>query len=302
MNDFSCSTIKKILTEFVSLGGKRIDVTGGEILTRKDINEIMSIAKGLHIKTEGVTNASLLTDEILKFWKATGVEAVAISLDGHTSETYNHIRRQNNEVFKKVLENIHKCAAMGFNTKVNTVVFSSNLNIMEDILRLSIDLGANEHGFYFFSTVGSGEKFRDEVADPEEWLRIIRTKLWKYRDLIKISLEVPLIETTLAEKLNIGCFMQNPWHLQLLPNGNVYPCAIMAAYDHPIGDIYNSTLAQLWNDPGLRSGEYYRRYIAPRIKQFGSCVDYPNFTHLLKSDAYQFVCLCTKFKIEELMI
>ena len=187
IEDFTTVTLEKILTEFVSLGGKRIDITGGEILMRKDINRVMMIAKGLGIKTEAVTNASLLTDDILKFWQAIGIEAVAISLDGHTAETYNHIRRQDEKTFETVLRNIQRCAVMGFSTKVNTVVFSSNLKIAENITQLAIELGANEHGFYFFSPVGSGERHQREVADPIEWLRIIRTELWKYKDLIKIS-------------------------------------------------------------------------------------------------------------------
>jgi len=301
MKEFSFEKITSILEEFVSLGGKRIDITGGECLMRSDLNKIAAFAKQLGIKVEIVTNASLVTQEHLDFWKSIAIDSVAISLDGHTSEIYNHVRNQNEETFFKVLGIIKKSSEMGFYTKVNTVVFTRNLFAATKITKLAIDLGAHEHGFYYFSPVGSGVERKDEVADPIEWLNIIRTKLYNFKDSIKLSLEVPIIEASLAKKLNIGCFIKDPWHLQILPNGNVYPCAIMSAYDRPIGNIHESSLEKIWKNSSLRNGEYYNKNILPLMEQFHGCVNYESFSHLVKSGEYNFVCLCTKFKIDELI-
>jgi MoaA/NifB/PqqE/SkfB family radical SAM enzyme len=294
---------RQILTEFASIGGKRIDITGGEPLTRWETPKIIELSESLGIKTELVTNASLLTEKKLQFFKKVGLHGIAVSVDGSTAEIYNRIRRRDEKTYDLVLKNIRRSAELGFYTKVNTVVFNSNLADLENISRLAIDLGAKEHGFYYFSPIGRGYSSYAQVADPIEWLKIIREKLWKLKDQIKFSLETPIIEAELAKerRLKIDCFMKDPWHLQILPQGNVYPCAIMSAYNIPVGNIFDSTLLDLWNDPSLRSKEYYRKNIAPLMKKYAACVDYPTFSDRIRSGEFKFVCLCTKLKIEEIM-
>lgn len=294
---------KQILTEFVSIGGRRIDITGGEPLTRRETPEIIQFCKNLGIKTELVTNASLLTEELLQKFRGMGLDAIAVSVDGSKAAIYNQIRKRNRKTYNLVLRNIKRSAELGFYTKVNTVVFTSNVSDLAEISKLAIDLGAMEHGFYFFSPIGRGYSSYVQVADPLRWLKIIRTKLWKLRDQIKFSLETPIVETKLANKrkLKIDCFVQDPWHLQILPQGNVYPCAIMSAYDIPVGNIFQSTLEEIWNNQKLESRKYYRESILPLMRKYSACVDYPSFSHLIRKGHYKFVCLCTKFDIEELM-
>jgi MoaA/NifB/PqqE/SkfB family radical SAM enzyme len=303
MGEMSFENIESVLRAFVSIGGRRIDITGGEPLMRKDILSIVALAKQLGIKTELVTNASLLTEKKLEFFKKVGLDGIAVSLDGSTAEGYNVIRRRDERTFNKVIRMIKRSAELGFYTKVNTVVFASNMTDLANISMRAIGLGAEEHGFYYFSPIGRGDSSYCQVADPLEWLKVIRNDLWPLKNSIKFSIETPIIETELAQSRNlkIGCFMQDPWHLQILPHGNVYPCAIMSSYDHPVGNLYGKALADLWNSPDLRNGKYYEQNILPLMEKNAACVDYPSFSHLIKSGDYKFVCLCTKFPIEELM-
>lgn len=100
-------------------------------------------------------------------------------------------------------------------------------------------------------------------------------------------------------KLETRCYLENPWHLQILPDGNVYPCAIMAAYNKPLGHLGALGLRRIWESEALWSGEYYSRNVAPLIKSFAGCVEYPAFSHLVRSGEYKFVCLCRKFSPRE---
>ena len=303
LGEMTFAKIESVLREFVSIGGRRIDITGGEPLMRKDINFVVALAKKLGIKTELVTNASLLTERKLDFFKSVGLDGIAVSVDGSTAEGYNVIRRRDERTFNRVLRMIRKSAELGFYTKVNTVIFNSNLRDLKNISRLAIDLGAKEHGFYYFSPIGRGCSSYAQVADPLEWLKIIRGELWLLRNSIEFYLEVPIIEAEIAQSRNlkIGCFMQDPWHLQILPQGNTYPCAIMSSYDRPVGNLYEKSLTELWNSPDLRDGRYYEQNIAPLMAENAACVAYPSFNHLIRSGDYKFVCLCTKFPIEEIM-
>lgn len=294
---------EQILREFVAIGGKRIDITGGEPLMRPETPKIIQLCKSLGIKTELVTNASLLTEKKLQDFKAMGLDGIAVSVDGSTAEIYNRIRRRNKKTYNLVLKNIKRSAELGFYTKVNTVVFASNLSDLPEISKLAIDLGAKEHGFYFFSPIGRGYSSSTQVANPPRWLKVIREKIWKLKDEIKFSIETPIIEEKLARerKLKIDCFMKEPWHLQILPQGNVYPCAIMAAYNIPVGNVFEKTLTEIWNGRELQSKAYYLKNIAPLMARYAGCVDYPTFSHFVRSGKYKFVCLCTKLDIEEIM-
>ncbi|OGZ32441.1 MAG: hypothetical protein A2V69_02375 [Candidatus Portnoybacteria bacterium RBG_13_40_8] len=301
LDEFSIEKIKEVLRNFKELGGQRIDVTGGEPLMRKDIAEIIKIGKKIGLKIELVTNASLLTDRKLKLFKKLGLDAVAISLDGSSYKIYRKIRPVSRETYSKIVSNIKKCVKLGFYTKVNTVVFNSNLDDLVNINELCIKWEVNEHGFYYFTPVGRGTANLSEVVDPSKWLKIIRSDLYKRKDKIKLSIETPVLESNLTKNLNIFCYLKNPWHLQILPDGNVYPCAIMAFYNKPCGNLYSQTLKEIWYDKKLWDSTYYRKNILPLLKKFGSCVYFnKTFKQLIRNRKFKFICPMCKYKTEDL--
>lgn len=296
----SLVNLAKLFSDFKFLGGKRIDITGGEPLMHPEIDFILEYAiEHFGFRTELVTNSLLLTDERLEHFGAIGLSEIAISLDGSTHETHARIRGISQKAFGRVLTNIGKAAKLGIKTKVNTVVFASNFHDLADITRLAIDLGAREHGFYFFSPIGRGSNDWENVANPLDWLKLIRDRLTALTDKIKISLEVPILEGDLAEKLETRCYLEDPWHLQILPDGNVYPCAIMAAYNRPLGNLGAVRLRRTWGSEALWNGKYYSQNVAPLVRNFAGCVDYPAFSRLVRSGEYRFVCLCRKFSPQE---
>ena len=301
MPEFSLTKIKKTLEEFKKLGGERIDITGGEPMVRQDINQIIKVSKDLDLKTELVTNATLLNDKNFKEFKRLGLDQIAISLDGSIYPVHQKIRGISKKEYEKVLNNIQKSKQYGFKTKVNTVVFQSNFHDLINITKLCLKLEACEHGLYFFSPIGRGSKHQPEVADPLAWLKLLRKELIKLDHKIKLSVEVPLLEKEVAKKLNTACYLDDPWHLQLLPDGQVFPCAIMCAYQKPLGNLYQQSLTQIWHRALDWHDKYYEQQIKPLFQSCGGCVNYPSFSRLIKTDQYEFVCLCRKFKIKELI-
>ncbi len=289
--------------ENTQIGGTRIDITGGEPLMRQDIGILLLLAiKNFGLKTELVTNSMLMTAVDLKEFKDAGLNEIAISLDGSTHETHSRIRGISEKAFEQVLKNIRAAVASGIKTKINSVVFASNFSDLADITRLAIDLGAREHGLYFFSPIGRGTMDAANVASALEWLKKIRQDLLPLADKIKISLEVPLLETEIASRVETRCYLEDPWHLQILPDGKVYPCAIMAAYGKPLGNLHHKTLSEIWQGERLWNGGYYNEHVLPLFQKQGSCVEYPAFQNLLKSEKYRPVCLCRKFKPEEVAL
>lgn len=299
LDEFSVSKTKEVLSDFKRLGGQRIDITGGEPLLREDVQKIIKIGKGLGLKIELVTNGSLLTDEKFKEFKKLGLDAIAISLDGPDYETYKKIRPVANKIYETVRTNIQKSVKYGFYTKVNTVVFNINLGVLDKISRLCVNWGVNEQGFYYFTPVGRGATSAKEVVDPFLWLKTIHEKIIPFKNKIKLSIESPILEKELAANLNTSCYLKNPWHLQILPDGNVYPCAIMAFAQKPCGNLYKQTLEEIWNDKKLWNGYYYGKNVEPLFKNFGACVCFgDDFKKIIQEKKYDFLCLMCKLKTQ----
>lgn len=299
--ELTLSELKKILRETKEIGGKRFDITGGEPLVRKDVEKIIQIGKKLGYKIELVTNGSLLTGKKLRRFKQLDLDGIAISLDGSTPEVYNQIRRRNEKTFYKVIENIRKAKRIGFYTKINTTIFSCNLKDIPNIIKLAINLGADEIGLYYFTPIGRGNRSKELSVDPLKWLNFIRKQLRLYENKgIKISLEFPLIERKHWNP-NLGCIAnKEKSHLQILPDGNVYPCAILASYGKPIANLKTTSIKDIWNNTKL-----WEKYWASLSKVFnnsnGSCVDFKQAFDMKKYNPkkYCFVCPLRKFELGE---
>ncbi len=297
MKELSLKKISEILKDTKELGGKRFDITGGEPMLRKDIEEIIKVGKKLNYKIELVTNGSLLNKTKLKKFKRLGLDSIAISLDGSTPRIYNKIRKRDSKTFYKVVENIKLSKKLGFYTKINTTVFNCNLKNIPSITKLALKFKVNEHGIYYFTPIGRG-KTESLSVKPSRWLRFIRERLSSFNGKnIRISLEFPFIEKNLWNR-DLGCIADKEKnHLQILPNGNVYPCAILASYNLPVANLNQCSIKNIWNNELL--WKRYWKKIYPIFEKYnGSCVDF-NSCFNLKNKEYCFVCPLRKFELGE---
>ncbi|MFM9944061.1 MAG: GTP 3',8-cyclase MoaA [Bacteroidia bacterium] len=110
--------IYSIAKIFVNLGVKKIRLTGGEPLVRKDARQIIELLSELPVELTLTTNATKTHDFIEDFKKA-GIKSVNVSLDTFDKEKFFSITRRND--FEKVWQNIHKLIDNDFHVKLNVV-------------------------------------------------------------------------------------------------------------------------------------------------------------------------------------
>ena len=287
MPELSLEEIRKILEDTKKLGGKRFDITGGEPLVRGDINEIIEIGKDLGYRIELITNGSLLTLEKLKGFKERGLDSIAISIDGPDYETYSSIRKVSRKVYEKVLQSVDDVLALGIPLKINTTVFQSNYRRIPELTDWCVEKNIAEHGLYYFTAVGRGARNKEKSVEPDKWLEFIRNNICD--DRIKISLEFPFIDKKLNKETR--CLAEaEQYHLQILPDGNVYPCAIMASYQMPIANLHECSVMDIWKNKALWDSYWDK---ASRMFKNGCCVD---FSESFDSKGYRrFVCPLRKF-------
>ncbi|HET7360707.1 MAG TPA: radical SAM protein, partial [Salinimicrobium sp.] len=108
-------TIAKI---FVDLGVKKIRLTGGEPMVRKEFPEILKRVSKLPVELSLTTNA-VLAHKYLENLKAAGVRSLNISLDTLNPKTFKKITKRDN--FQRVWDNILLLLKEGFRVKINAV-------------------------------------------------------------------------------------------------------------------------------------------------------------------------------------
>lgn len=113
--------IETIARIFVGLGVKKIRLTGGEPLVRKDAKDIIEKISRLPVELTLTTNC-VLVDEFIDIFKIAGIQSVNVSLDTLIPEKFNKLSKRN--LFKKVWSNIQLLIEEGFHVKVNMVVMN----------------------------------------------------------------------------------------------------------------------------------------------------------------------------------
>ena len=110
--------IYDIAKTFVNLGVKKIRLTGGEPLVRKDAHQIIELLSDLPVELTLTTNATQ-THFFIDDFKKAGIKSVNVSLDTFDKEKFFTITRRND--FDTVWNNIHQLIANNFHIKLNVV-------------------------------------------------------------------------------------------------------------------------------------------------------------------------------------
>lgn len=111
--------IESLASTFVKLGVKKIRLTGGEPLVRKDAAEIIRRLAKLPVKLTITTNGTRL-HEFVDLFEESGIRSVNISLDSLQEDKFRIITRR--DQFQTVMKNIRMLIDRKFHVKVNVVV------------------------------------------------------------------------------------------------------------------------------------------------------------------------------------
>ena len=117
----SFEEIARLAGVFTGLGVKKIRLTGGEPLVRKDLSKLVSLLKPLGVELTLTTNGSLLAKHAQALARA-GLDRVTVSLDSLDEATFQAMNDADFPV-AKVIEGIEAAAAAGLGpVKINMVV------------------------------------------------------------------------------------------------------------------------------------------------------------------------------------
>jgi len=179
--------LDRLCSVFISQGIKKLRITGGEPLVRRDIMGFFEsisrhLGKGLNELTL-TTNGSQLTrfsDDLARF----GVKRVNISLDTLDAQKFKDITRWGK--LEKVLDGIKAAQAAGIRVKINMVAIkSTNEDELEDVIRWCADQNMD---ITFIEVMPMGDMGEEDRIDQYWALSDLRERIAKTWDMTEIPL------------------------------------------------------------------------------------------------------------------
>lgn len=169
-NKMSADEIDMIAGVFVKEGIKKIRLTGGEPLVRKDAGEIITRLSKYPVELAITTNG-VFVDEYIDVFRQAGIRSLNISLDSLDSKR-NQIITGRDE-FVRVKQNIDLLLKNDFHVKINTVVMRDvNTHELKDFVAWTKDAPLDVRFIEFMPFAGNHWS-KEKVFSYKEMLSLV---------------------------------------------------------------------------------------------------------------------------------
>ena len=215
-----------------NLGVKKIRLSGGEPLIRKDIVEIVEKIASLGFKDISMTTNGTMLEKYAKGLKDAGLDRVNVSLDTLNRETYEFITRK--DYLESAKSGILKAVEVGmYPVKINMVImkdinqneikdmfyFCKENNIVLQLIELIESENCDDDKFsaeYHYKLDMIEERLAD-IADEVHERKFMQGRKKYYIDGGEIEVVKPVDNST---------FCANCSRLRITPDGKIKPCLL----------------------------------------------------------------------------
>lgn len=269
-----------------------ISFTGGEIMLRKDILEVLAHAKKKH-RVGIISNLTINTPEKNQALVAMGLDTLMFSLDGYTAALHDKVRgkgswRKTLNTLKDIQNQKERQGKAYPTFTVNSVVLPHNYTKMSKMVELAVKFKVNWLNFQLLdpSVDRSGYDLHDNLSHLKTDYRKLMPKI--PRQALKVSLNSSL---RLAKKFNLRVtfspqlqpndvldyyggnidlsrvYCTKIFHLaRISPFGDIYPC-----FNLKIGSVLDQPFMKLWNSYKYRQFRLQVKHGAFRAACVGCC-------------------------------
>lgn len=228
----------KLIKKLSSLGVQEIRFTGGEPLLFNGIYDLIKFATEEGICTSLGTNGTLITKEVAKKLKESGLKKVVVSIDGN-KKTHDKIRGKKN--YQKAMHGLKYLQKNGINVRVNSVIMKSN---MDDVIKFAKKMSRKKITIFIrrFISSGRGKELENNMLNKKDY-DYVRNKLQK-----ELTKKTYVNGHYLRNDEGVNSRIKLPFEIRgckagqraitILPNGDINLCGFLAAQDFPkVGNI-----------------------------------------------------------------
>ncbi len=167
-------TVSLLKTALKKMKPKQLILTGGELYTRSDVNDLILAAEENGIKSIHImTNGSFLDADKIAFAKTHKVTLFEISFISADKKIFDSEARANGfSAFDNAVYATQECIKQKVIVSHIFVATKKNIHTLKDTLNLSYALGVRLFSFNRFNPCGNGKKYVDELQlSPLELIR-----------------------------------------------------------------------------------------------------------------------------------
>ncbi|MFA4825791.1 MAG: radical SAM protein [Methanoregula sp.] len=259
-----------VIDDLAAMGVPLILFTGGEPLMRADIWELAMHARSRGLKMALSTNGTLITPDIARRIKESGIEYAGISLDGANAETHDRFRNFPG-AFEQTVKAFAACTEAGLRCGVRVTLTKENCHELEALVDLSLSLGASRFCLYWLVPTGRGnESYARLQLDRDEVIGALSLLYRKAKETDPAAMEYLTVDAPqdcihllasmerdgledladareLLESLQGGC-SAGTRVANIDTRGNVYPCQFARSPEFLVGNIRKQPFSKIWSD------------------------------------------------------
>lgn len=130
-DELSTEECFSVARQLKDLGCRRVSLIGGEVFVRRDWAEIAGHLTNLGLRVNLITNGYLLDRDLIERVRKSGIESVAVSIDG--PEEVHDLYRQEGS-FRRAVAAVDSLSDAVVPVSVITTLNSENIDHLEDLL------------------------------------------------------------------------------------------------------------------------------------------------------------------------
>src|SRR6202521_834464 len=186
-SDLSTQAACDIIDQIVAVSTPILVLSGGEPLFRSDIFQLARYGTDKGLRVALATNGTLVTKQVARMIVDSGVQRVAISLDGADGLTHDTFRGIPS-AFDAAIAGFRNLKNLGMSVQINTTIARHNAHQLPQVLELAKSLGADALHTFLLVPVGCGVDIAaEQIVPPEEYERMLN---WFYDRSLEGGIEL----------------------------------------------------------------------------------------------------------------
>ncbi len=246
--DLSENQLKKLLGKIRNEAKvPSVSFTGGEPMLRKDIYNLITFAKESGMRTNLISNGTLIDPEAAEKLKKAGLDTAQISIEAPDSEIHDYICGVKGS-FEKSVNAIKFLKENNIHVHGNTTLSAQNADVAHELPAFFKKMGMDRFSMNLVIPVGSvteNSSISLSYSEASEYIQTIQKESVKNGIEFMWYSPVPLkiFNTITAGLGNKGCAACDGL-LSVDSTGNILPCS---SWNEPVGNLLQKPFSEIWN-------------------------------------------------------
>lgn len=228
--------IRRIIDDFKDLGGKVLEISGGEPLLHKDVCKVIGYGKAKGLQTRLYTNGIYLNDAFKEFVRI-GLDRVLLGLYGASPAVHDSITGQKGS-FSKTIKAIENLRQKGIYVGIHFVPTKINYCEIESLAKMAERINVDELAILRFVPQGRGAENEGQLLlDDKEESQLLKSLKYLRKRYGFLRLGCPMdqsLDCKAGESI-----------LTIKPDGFVSLCPAFKN-DKIVGNARKQGLKQIW--------------------------------------------------------